>query len=269
MSPNGTGFWGHHLYRGPQDQARIGLIQIACEDKIALFHIGMHSGSTAKDLLAPALRKIIEDPAIAKCGVGVYNADFARLQRWFGLKPRGAFELSHLHNLVSFGASEPARCTTRLRGLAAQVEQHLGLPLYKGTVRTSNWSGPLNKDQLHYAAADAYAGFMLFHYLNAKRIGMDPSPPPPVYAETYGRAAPGRWPKRLLQLLPQPGAVQPTSVLHFYQPPVCAESEPAQHNQAAHDKETSPSTGGGRRRYVRVAATRRRFAGWHIDDASN
>lgn len=243
--------WETNTTANTRLQQRIGLIQIACEDKIALFHIGLHSGSTAKDLLAPTLRKIIEDPAIAKCGVAAHNADFARLQLWFGLKPRGAFELSHLHNLVSFGASNPAKCTTKLRGLAAQVEQHLGLPLHKGKVRTSNWSKPLNKDQVNYAAADAYAGFMLFHCINAKRMDMDPVPPLPVYAEMYGDTVRGMRPRRLLQLLPVPGSAQNISVLNFYRPSGEAEAEPEQPNQAPDDKEVSPSAEGASG-YVRV-----------------
>lgn len=236
-------------------QQRIGLIQIACEDKIALFHIGLHSGSTAKDLLAPALRNIIEDPAIAKCGVAVHSADFARLRQWFGLKPRGALELSHLHNLVSFGGSNPAECTTKLKNLSAQVEEHLGLPLYKGKVRNSNWSQPLNEDQKNYAAADAYAGFMLFHCMNAKRMAMVPTPPLPVYAETYGDAVQGMPPKRPLQLLPIHGDVEPTSVLDFYK----ASGEgveghldaPSAHDQAADDKKAllPPEGASG---YVRI-----------------
>lgn len=236
-------------------QQRIGLIQIACEDKIALFHIGLHSGTTAKDLLAPALRSIIEDSTIAKCGVAVLNADFARLRQWFGLEPRGAFELSHLHNLVSFGASNPAKCTTKLRNLSAQVERHLGLPLYKGKVRTSNWSQPLNNDQRSYAAADAYAGFMLFHCMNAKRMDMVPTPPLPVYAETYGDAVQGMPPKRSLQLVPVHGNVRPTSVLYFYRAPgegVEDHSDaPSEQKQAADDKKASlpPEGASG---YVRI-----------------
>lgn len=221
-------------------QQIVGLIQIACEDKIALFHIGLHSGSTAKDLLAPALRNIIEDPAIAKCGVAVHSADFHRLQQWFGLEPRGAFELSHLHNLISFGVSNPAKCTTRLFSLSAQVEQHLGLPLDKGKVRTSNWSQPLNKDQANYAAADAYAGFMLFHCMNAKRMDMDPIPPLPVYAETYGVTAQRTRRKRPLQLVPAHGDVKPTSFLDFYRASREAVEHhldvPSAHNQGADDK---------------------------------
>lgn len=232
-------------------QQRVGLIQIACEDKIALFHLGLHSGSTAKDLLAPALRNIIEDPAIAKCGVAVLNADFSRLQQWFGLKPRGAFELSHLHNLVSFGASNPAQCTTKLRRLSAQVEQHLGLPLHKGKVRTSNWSQPLNKDQVNYAAADAYAGFMLFHCMNAKRLDMVPCPPLPVPAETYGDAVAAEFPsKRLLQLVTVHGDFKPTDVLDFYKAPREAVEDHSDvtsaHNQAADDKKAVlPPEGSG------------------------
>lgn len=166
-------------------QQRIGLIQIATEDKIALFHIGLHAGSTAKDVLAPTLRHIIESENITKTGVGILNADFSRLHRWFGLTPRGAFELSHFHNLVTYGASHPIKVTTKMKALSKLVEEHLGLPLYKGKVRTSNWSRPLNQAQILYAAADAYAGFMLYHCMNAGRLAMDPAPPLPLHAEIY------------------------------------------------------------------------------------
>lgn len=172
-------------------QQRIGLIQIASEDKIGLFHIGLHQGQTAKDVLAPTLRKIIESDDITKTGVGILNADFSRLRRWFGLKPRGAFELSHLHNLVTYGKAHPTRVTTKMKALKKLVEEHLGLPLFKGKVRTSNWSRPLNRAQLLYAAADAYAGVMLYHCMNAKRIAMDPVPPLPLHAEIYLPTRPG------------------------------------------------------------------------------
>ncbi|KUI61008.1 Werner syndrome ATP-dependent helicase [Cytospora mali] len=183
-------------------QQRVGLIQIACEDKIALFHIGLHSGNTPNDLLAPSLRSIIESPDISKCGVAIQSADFSRLQKWFGLKPRGAFELSHLHNLITYGASDPFKCTRKLRSLADQVEEHLGLPLHKGKVRTSNWSEPLDQEQIHYAAADAYAGLMLYYCMDAKRVSMQPVPPLPVYAETYLPVHPDLGNKIPLQLRP-------------------------------------------------------------------
>lgn len=172
-------------------QQRIGLIQIASEDKIGLFHIGLHTGKTAKDVLAPTLRRIIESDDITKTGVAILNADFSRLRRWFGLKPRGALELSHFHNLVTYGKAQPTRVTTKMKALRKLVEEHLGLPLYKGKVRTSNWSRPLNQAQILYAAADAYAGVMLYHCMNAKRLAIEPTPPLPLHAEIYLPMRPG------------------------------------------------------------------------------
>ncbi|KAI1309871.1 hypothetical protein F5Y03DRAFT_392753 [Xylaria venustula] len=166
-------------------QDKVALIQIASERKVALFHIALHEGETADDLIAPSLKKIIESSAVIKAGVAIMNADFQRLKHHFHLAPKGAFELSHLHSIVTYNASNPQRMTTRLHSLSMQVKQHLGLPLWKGNVRTSDWSQPLNSDQTQYAATDAYAGFMLFHCMNAKRLAMDPVPPFPVLAETY------------------------------------------------------------------------------------
>ncbi|KAK8016376.1 hypothetical protein PG993_014565 [Apiospora rasikravindrae] len=175
--------WDAHKRTGLKN--KVALIQLACEGKIALFHIALHQGSTVDDLIAPALRAILESPAISKVGVGVMNADFARLIQFFKLDPKGAFELSHLHNLVHYGEEEYDMITTKLVGLANQVEEHLGLPLWKGKTRTSDWSKPLNRDQLTYAADDAYAGFMLYHCMNAKRLAMTIVPTLPVHVDRY------------------------------------------------------------------------------------
>lgn len=179
-------------------QKRIGLIQIASVDKIALFHLGQHAGNHPDELLAPSLRKLIESPDISKVGVAVLCADFFRLRRYFGLQPRGAFELSHLHSLVT--SKNPAEANVILRSLATQVQEHLGLPLDKGKVRVSNWSGPLEEEQISYAAADAYVGLMLYHCMNAKRAAMKPVPPLPVHAEFYTSLEKGVGSRGLLRL---------------------------------------------------------------------
>lgn len=161
------------------------LIQVASESKIGLFHIALHSGDTAQDLIAPSLRKIIESPDIIKVGVRVWDLDLARLRKYFGLQPRGALELSHLHKLVRFGAHQPEQLKTGLVSLADQTKEHLGLPLPKGAVRQSRWDQPLTPEQIKYAANDAYAGFMLYHCMNAKRARMQPLLPLPVLADHY------------------------------------------------------------------------------------
>jgi ribonuclease D len=177
--------WPWNDYKKADLQNKIGLIQVCNEDKIALFHIGLHAGKTTDEIIAPSLRKLIESSNIGKLGVGVLSADFARLRRFFHLNPKGAVELSHLYRLVKFGSHKPEFVSTKLVSLARLVEDQLGHPLYKGDVRTSNWSKPLSRDQINYAAGDAYAGYMLYHCMNHKRLQMKPVPPLPIHAEKY------------------------------------------------------------------------------------
>ena len=163
------------------------LIQIACEDRIALFHISLFHGSTIEKLMPPTLKTILESPEILKVGVAV-KGDFSRLQRYLGIEAQGVFELSRLHNVVELHATEPGKKSNKLVSLAKQVHQHLQLPLYKGgsladdpdvqsSVRESDWSEPLDLNQIHYAASDAYAGFRLYHILEWKRKQLRPTPP--------------------------------------------------------------------------------------------
>ncbi|KAI0840401.1 hypothetical protein F5Y06DRAFT_262660 [Hypoxylon sp. FL0890] len=166
-------------------QEKVAMIQLACENKVALFHIALHDGQTSEELIAPSLRRIIESPHILKTGVAIMNADFKRLKDHFQLQPRGAFELSHLFRLVAYSPHNPEHVTIRMCKLSTQVQQHLGLPLYKGDVRMSDWSLPLDDKQKTYAANDAYASYMLFHCMNAKRLGISPVPPLPKLAESY------------------------------------------------------------------------------------
>lgn len=164
---------------------RVALIQVASLDTIALFHIAHYKGETTDTLIAPSLRKLIESASIAKTGVAINSADFGRLRKFFGLKPRGAFELSHLHRLITFARDPKDGLSTRLIKLALLVELHLGLPLPKGDVRVSNWSKELSQEQKDYAASDAYAGFMLYHCMNAKRKALRPVPGLPIFEDEY------------------------------------------------------------------------------------
>lgn len=158
------------------------LIQLASEDRIALFHIALFKGNAVDELLPPTLKKIMESPDITKAGVAV-RGDCTRLRKHLGIESKGMFELSHLYKLVKFSVTEPKKVNKVLVSLARQVEEHLQLPLSKGPVRESDWSKALLYEQMLYAASDAYAGFRLYHALESKRKKLKPTPPRPEHAE--------------------------------------------------------------------------------------
>jgi hypothetical protein len=164
---------------GTSIQENASLIQLACEDRIALFHIALYDGATAEELLPPTLRKIIESPDIVKAGVAI-KGDFKRLRDYLGVEAKGVFELSRLHNLVEHFNSDPKKSSSwRLYALAKQVHEHLQLPMYKGAVRESDWSKRLSYSQIQYAATDAYASLRIYDALEAKRKTLRPIPPRP------------------------------------------------------------------------------------------
>lgn len=137
------------------------------------------------DLVAPTLKSIMEDPAVLKCGVAI-KADCTRLRKFLGIDAKGVFELSHLHKLVTHSSSSPPEyhlINKKLVSLSQQAEQHLGLPIFKGEVRGSDWSEGLSMEQILYAASDAYAGLAIFDVLERKRRKLEPRPPRPYAAE--------------------------------------------------------------------------------------
>ena len=127
----------------------VSLIQLACEDRVALFHISRYpKGDNLEDLVAPSLQKIMESPNITKVGVSI-KADCTRLRQFMGIESRGLFELSHLYKLVKFFPDKAKKINKTLVSLAQQVEEHLHLPLYKpGEVRNSDWSKDLKYEQI-------------------------------------------------------------------------------------------------------------------------
>ena len=160
----------------------VSLIQIACENRIALFQIALFAGETKEDLMPPSLKTILESRDILKAGVNIAG-DFTRLRKCLGIEGQGIFELSHLYKLVKFSEKEPAKVNKSPLKLAEQVQEVLFLPLHKGNVRTSAWSRRLSMEQVEYAATDAYAGFRLFRELDRARSAMVPTPPRPALWE--------------------------------------------------------------------------------------
>ncbi|PVI00376.1 hypothetical protein DM02DRAFT_672011 [Periconia macrospinosa] len=185
------------------------LIQIASESRIALFQIALFAGFKNEQLVPPTLKKILESPDILKVGVAV-KGDFTRLRTYLDIHARGVMELSRTHNLVE--AADPTKASHKLENLASQIKTHLLLPLYKGgpllddpepedendklqwlkrqTVRKSDWSKKLDYDQIHYAAADAYAGIRLYDVLEFKRKQFKPPRPLPRLCDDDGPTKP-------------------------------------------------------------------------------
>ena len=176
---------GFDLEWAPQSRARDGvkrnvsLIQLAVQDKIALFHLALFRDD---DFVAPTLKHIMESADVTKVGVSI-KADCTRLRNFLHIDSRGLFELSHLYKLVKYSSTDAAKINKRLVSLAQQVEEHLQLPLWKGEVRSSDWSKELGRQQIDYAASDSYAAVQLYDVLEAKREALHPAPPRPAHAE--------------------------------------------------------------------------------------
>ncbi|KAJ5717449.1 hypothetical protein N7488_003095 [Penicillium malachiteum] len=162
----------------------VSLIQIANEERIALFQISLfRPATTQKDFIAPTLKQILESPDITKVGVAI-KGDTTRLRKFLGIDTKSIFELSHLYRLVKYGLTHPNLVHKRLVRLSDQVEEHMGLPLEKiEDVRCSDWTRPLNYQQVQYAATDPYACIRLFNIMEQKRLSMNPMPPRPAHAE--------------------------------------------------------------------------------------
>ncbi|KAL8344622.1 hypothetical protein RB601_004912 [Gaeumannomyces tritici] len=170
-------------YSGPR--RNVSLIQLASPSRIALFHVALFPPNEDVTVVAPTLRRIMEDPAITKCGVSI-KADCTRLRNFLKIDSRGVFELSHLFRLVKYSRTgETNLINKRLVSLAEQTLTTLGLPLYKGIdVRWSQWwKSPLQMDQILYSASDAYAAIQIYDVLEQQRQNLHPTPPRPYHVE--------------------------------------------------------------------------------------
>ncbi|KAK0307082.1 hypothetical protein LTR01_005728 [Friedmanniomyces endolithicus] len=173
--------WEQRARKESAAKQNVSLIQIACEDRICLIHVAIFAGTSIEHLVPATLRHILESNKIVKAGVNI-GGDARRMREYLGVNMRAQFELCPLFKLVTF-ARKDVNWTMKGAGLAAQVQAVLLLPMLKGDVRTSSWSRKLSKEQADYSASDAYAGFQLFHALEAKRLKMDPIPPRPAFRE--------------------------------------------------------------------------------------
>ncbi|KAI1102392.1 ribonuclease H-like protein [Jackrogersella minutella] len=160
----------------------VSLIQLASPSRIGLFHVAIFPEKS--ELVGPTFKAIMEDSNITKVGVAI-KGDTTRLRNFLSVDSKGLLELSHLYKLVTYSAEgRHKEINKRLIPLATQVEQYLHLPLFKGQdVRSSDWTKPLNMNQIIYSSSDAYAGIQLYAALEHHRKQLDPCPPTPYHAE--------------------------------------------------------------------------------------
>ncbi|XP_067901322.1 bifunctional 3'-5' exonuclease/ATP-dependent helicase WRN isoform X4 [Heterodontus francisci] len=134
---------------------KVALIQLcASENKCYLFHISSMSGFPS------GLKRLLEDEAVKKVGVGV-DGDHWKLMRDYDIKLKGFVELTDV-------ANQKLNCAEKwsLNGL---VKHLCGKQLWKdASVRCSDWDTfPLSDEQQWYAAADAYAGLLIYQKLKS------------------------------------------------------------------------------------------------------
>ena len=161
----------------------VSVIQVASARRVAVFHLTLHDGETAEQLLAPSLKQLLEDPRIVKTGVAILG-DCTRLRTNLGVNVTSISELSHLYKTVKYYEGELDRIDKTLVSLSRQCEDVLGLPLYKDKdVRMCSWNRDLERKYLDYAATDAYVAIHIFAELNRRRMKLIPRPPLPRFAE--------------------------------------------------------------------------------------
>lgn len=128
----------------------VSLLQLASPDYALLFRLHTLSDYSL-------ISKFFEDEGIKKIGVAIRD-DIKGLQKLFPFTPKGFVELSDMakeQGLKNFG----------LKGLTEEV---LALTLSK-RAKLSNWeSSSLKRDQLQYAATDAWIGREIFVALTHK-----------------------------------------------------------------------------------------------------
>ena len=120
------------------------LLQLASDNEVFIFQL-KHLG------LARPLRDILADSAIIKAGVSL-DYDTRELKKLSRFKAAGFFDLGDR-------AKKAGIKNHGLRGLAAVF---LGIRISKGA-QTSNWSRDvLTRQQIQYAATDAWVGRKLY-----------------------------------------------------------------------------------------------------------
>ena len=133
---------------------KVGLVQMSSGNHCWLFRV---DGPGSLDGVPGPLKRLLQDASVEKAGVNI-TGDRTKLLNDHGVDMKGLVELQLLAS-VKLGPN----CVKSLEDL---VHHCLDKVLPKiPAIRGSNWNDRLSPDQTKYAAADAYASFMVHQHL--------------------------------------------------------------------------------------------------------
>ncbi|KAG8905931.1 hypothetical protein FRB99_007936 [Tulasnella sp. 403] len=159
--------WRPNFQKGVPEHP-VALVQICDENTIVLAQI-----SAMEQQLPPSIAAILTNPAVQKVGAGI-NGDVVKIQRDLGLTVQGAVDLTALAKQADPKGWEKSP-PKELVGLSALVEKYLRRKLVKRRgIQLSNWSAPLSKAQVHYAANDCYSSWEIGHVLQQMMNATEP-----------------------------------------------------------------------------------------------
>ncbi|CAH1241223.1 WRN [Branchiostoma lanceolatum] len=134
-------------------EEKTALLQLCpSHNKCYLFHLSCMAGFPG------GLKKLLETESIKKVGVGI-QGDVWKLLRDFDIQMKGCVDLSNLANQNTGSAEIWSLDNLCKHVLKQRLDKDPG-------VRKSDWRQyPLTATQQQYAAADAYAGLLLYNKL--------------------------------------------------------------------------------------------------------
>ncbi|KAK8935758.1 Werner Syndrome-like exonuclease [Platanthera zijinensis] len=149
------------VFRAGQTIPKTAVLQICMDSSDCyVMHI-IHSG------VPPILKSLLEDPSSSKVGIGI-GGDATKISRDYNVCVTPLVDLSKYANLKLGGAPKNWGLSSLTEALTCKEL----LKPYK--IRLGNWeANELSKEQLHYAATDAFASWYLYQIL---KTFPDPKP---------------------------------------------------------------------------------------------
>ncbi|EJD52028.1 ribonuclease H-like protein [Auricularia subglabra TFB-10046 SS5] len=182
--------WRPTYIRG-RGENKVATIQICDSQTIIVAQV------SALRKVPAALKKLIEDKDVVKCGLNIMG-DGQKLLRDYGVLGQNLVDLGEMSKQADKGGHSGRTA------LSALVGKYLKHHLEKGPVRMSDWERYLTQDQIRYAANDAFCGLELYNVFlkmaKDKKVTLKPGPytftvkAPQRLADVTGTVAPARQP---------------------------------------------------------------------------